>query len=574
MGLWLLFLILSAGIWIYLLYRLRQKNKMHQQELKKKISQLRAKSDENLYLKEKNLKLKSGREKLKENLEKYQKENKKIQDAVRKKRKKRSDAGKHRDVSPGNKRSGKPKGANGGGLKNPDLKEIDYTREHYLDVCPECNKSLKGVKPFDHHDHYIRDFEKLKRGLRLVYIRHIIHRYKCPGCGKIVSKYFGKLKWARYGLGMIAFVLYERLERGGSWEGIRSTMMRIVHSLECVPTIKAFIDWVQKYEDEMIEVYNAFIEAIKESPFAHVDETGLPMDGENWWLWVIVAAEVVLYISSKSRGSDTVKDIFHEYKGILLSDFWSAYNKLDVEQQKCLQHLVRELRKISLKELDKRDKAEKALKIDTDLKIQEKNEVVSKPKSRGRPSKQPEPLPSEKREELEKIKVQSEKASRQAMKFIDFFKKAWKKDGNDMSVYTPLERRISIAEAESRLKALIQEVKDEGPANADIERLIKRLEKYGPCLFTYLENPEVLPDNNAAEREIRPFVVQRKISRNFISPEVMRIYAMHLSLYRTCKRNKVNYEEVIIPLLKGDTTEVLRLLGLIKGKPPPIQICK
>lgn len=119
---------------------------------------------------------------------------------------------------------------------------------------------------------------------------------------------------------MIAFVLYERLERGGSWEGIRSTMNRIVHTVECSPTITTFIEWIRKYEDEMIEVYEAFIEAFKESPFAHVDETGFPMDGKNWWFWVIVAAEIDLYISSKSRVSDTV-DIFHVYKGILLSDF-------------------------------------------------------------------------------------------------------------------------------------------------------------------------------------------------------------------------------------------------------------
>ena len=124
--------------------------------------------------------------------------------------------------------------------------------------------------------------------------------------------------------------------------------------------------------------------------------------------------------------------------------------------------------------------------------------------------------------------------------------------------------------AESRLKALIQDVIEEGPANADIERIIKRFKKHGPCLFTYLEHSDITPDNNAAEREIRPFVVQRKISGNFISPEVMKIYSIHMSLYRTCKRNKVNYEEVIIPLLKGDTTEVLRLLGLIKSKPPPV----
>ena len=574
MGIWFVFLSILVGISLYSLYKLRQKNRIRQQERNKNESKLKAKDSENIRLKEELLKIKSGKDKLKENLEKYQKENKKLQQAVRQKRKKRSDAGKHREVSSKNKRSGKPKGANGGGLKNPDPKEIDYTREHYLDACPECDTSLKDINPFGHHDHYIRDFEKLKRGLQLVYIKHIIYRYKCPGCHKIVSKYFGKLKNARYGLGMIAFVLWERIKRGGSWEGIKSTMEHVVHSEECIPTIKTFIDWIRKYEVEMMEVYEAFIEAIKSSPYAHVDETGLPMDGENWWLWVIVAAEVVLYISSKSRGSDTIKDIFQEYKGIMLSDFWSAYNKLNVEQQKCLQHVVRELRKISLKELDKRNNAEKKLKIDNELNVQEKNEKPSEPKNRGRPPTPPQPLTSEKREKLEKIKVQSEKASRQATKFIDFFKNAWKKDGNDMSVYTPLERRISVAKAELRLKALIEEVKEEGPANADIERLIHRFEKYGPCLFTYLENFDVLPDNNPAEREIRPFVVQRKVSQNFISPKVMRIYAMHLSLYRTCKRNNVNYEEVIIPLLKGDTSEVLKLLGLIKEKPPPIQVCK
>jgi len=61
---------------------------------------------------------------------------------------------------------------------------------------------------------------------------------------------------------MIAFVLYGLLEREGSWEGIRSTMNRIVHTIGYVPTITAFIDWIRKYEDEMWDVYYAFLDAI------------------------------------------------------------------------------------------------------------------------------------------------------------------------------------------------------------------------------------------------------------------------------------------------------------------------
>jgi len=223
MGLWLLFSVLLIGVFMLLRHLFRQKEKKYKNVIKSREDQLKVKDSENLHFKEKLLKTKSGKDKLKDNLEKYRKENKRLQEAVKKKRKQRSDAGKSRNVSNHSrkKRSGKPKGAQGGGLKNPLPKEINYTRHWYLDSCPECNESLQNVNSFDHHDHFIRDFEKLKRGLQLGYIRHEIYRYKCPGYGKIVSKYFGKLKNARYGIGMIAFVLYERLERGGSWENPR-----------------------------------------------------------------------------------------------------------------------------------------------------------------------------------------------------------------------------------------------------------------------------------------------------------------------------------------------------------------
>ncbi|MHA1325567.1 MAG: IS66 family transposase [Candidatus Helarchaeota archaeon] len=279
-------------------------------------------------------------------------------------------------------------------------------------------------------------------------------------------------------------------------------MKRIAHAPECAPTIAAFIEWIKKYEDEMRTIHTAFVEAIKKSPFAHVNETGLPLDGKNWWLWCIVATEVALYLPSDTRGSNAIKDIFHEYKGILLSDFWTAYNKLDAEQQKCLEHVVRELRKISLRELEMRDKVVKQLEQDAEMKEHKSTPLVSTLKKRGRPAKQPAPLSEEERRILEVKKAQCEKASQQAVKFIDFFKNAWNKEGHPMSVFTPFNKRMRTSEAEALLKALIAEIKAEGPATADIQRLIERFEKYGSCLLTYLDHPDVMPDNNTAEREI------------------------------------------------------------------------
>ncbi len=114
---------------MFLCHTFRQKDKKYKKAIKGHEVQLQAKDSENLHLKEELLKIKSGKDKLKVNLEKYRKENKRLQETVKKKRKQRSDVGKHRDVSntSRNKRTGKPKGVKGGGLKNPDPKEIDYT---------------------------------------------------------------------------------------------------------------------------------------------------------------------------------------------------------------------------------------------------------------------------------------------------------------------------------------------------------------------------------------------------------------------------------------------------------------
>ena len=103
------------------------------------------------------------------------------------------------------------------------------------------------------------------------------------------------------------------MARHGSWDDIRGTMIRyLTHPDDetTIPTIVAFFDWMRKWEPEIRVVYDAFVAAVKGTEFAHVDETGLPLDGRNWWLWVVVTANVVLFKASESRGHATIKDMF------------------------------------------------------------------------------------------------------------------------------------------------------------------------------------------------------------------------------------------------------------------------
>lgn len=529
-------------------------------QLEEKELQLEERNRENLELKKQALKYKNKTKGLKENIKKYKATNKEVRQASGKKRKEAS--------ATGGKRTGKPPGSNGGGFTRPNV-EPDEKKHHHLQYCPKCGKSLAGVGPLDSWSHWIIDIvrpdEKHGKGLVFWITDHVIYRYTCPHCKQRVHRDFGTLKHAHYGVGLIAFVMAERIENRMPWKNITNTLYRLAWDVKLIPTIKTFMDWMGRYEPEARQMYEAIRASIKESLFAHVDETGIPKDGKNWWMWVVVTGHVVLFLQDASRGHQVIKDIFDDYKGILLSDFWTAYNCLDVEQQKCLAHLVKDLKNMAHDAAKKGDKARD--RLDEGARAREVAGKQPGRGKRGRPGKPPEPLTAKQRTRLEKEVQECDKLFIQVERLREFFKLAWGE--GDMGYKAPVDGRITKDEAIARMQAIIDGIRDEGPANADVERIIKRMEKFAPCLFTYLDHPEIPPDNNPAERALRHFVVQRKVSGNFISDEALETYAMHLSFYETCVKQGVNYNDLLGMLLNGETAKVIRLLGLPSGEPPP-----
>ena len=76
------------------------------------------------------------------------------------------------------------------------------------------------------------------------------------------------------------------------------------------------------------------------------DETGVKVNGANWWIWVWQNIQNTFIVASESRGFNTVKSIFAEgfINATLLSDRWNAQLKTYAKNhQLCLAHLLREL---------------------------------------------------------------------------------------------------------------------------------------------------------------------------------------------------------------------------------------
>ena len=221
-----------------------------------------------------------------------------------------------------------------------------------------------------------------------------------------------------------------------------------------------------------------------------------------------------------------MKDILEGPEGALISIFFRAYDKFeDVEQQKCLAHLLSDIIELIVKLQKENERIEKRLK-EHEGTVNEESRPETIPKKRGRPRKR-EPLNEKQVSTLRERRRQNIKSINQAIQLKSFFKAPFKH--TLLGWETDKSKRLIAEEAEKQLGNLIHALREEGVVEVDLEKLVKRCEKYGNKLFMYLKYEGMSPDNNPAERNLRPFVVQRNCSGGFKNPEVMRHYVIYLS---------------------------------------------
>jgi Transposase IS66 family len=75
----------------------------------------------------------------------------------------------------------------------------------------------------------------------------------------------------------------------------------------------------------------------------HADETKVSVGGNDGYVWVFTSLEDVAFVYSETREASTVRDVLRTFRGVLVSDFYAAYDSLGCAQQKCLIHLMRDV---------------------------------------------------------------------------------------------------------------------------------------------------------------------------------------------------------------------------------------
>ena len=238
----------------------------------------------------------------------------------------------HLSKTHGNKRPGRAQGHEGSGRATPDI--IHRHKLLKLKVCPHCGRKVRCKSKRK------RVVTDIKPGVA-ENTEYEIERGFCGSCKKFVEPVIVEaLPNSRFGLNFALYISFLSV-LGITLSKIKTILLHDYGFSVSKGTIANTIEQLAGY---LGEGYERLRLQLLQQHDVFADETSSPIHGKNAWLWTFIGQTVAYLTVNKSRGQNVVEKNLKGYEGILHSDFWSAYNKLKCNKQKCLAHLTRELK--------------------------------------------------------------------------------------------------------------------------------------------------------------------------------------------------------------------------------------
>ena len=95
--------------------------------------------------------------------------------------------------------------------------------------------------------------------------------------------------------------------------------------------------------------YRGILQRLLAGGVIHVDETEFILKSGSGYVWVLANMEDVYFFYRPSREGAFLKEMLGTFEGVLVSDFYAAYDSVPCAQQKCLVHLIRDINSDVLK---------------------------------------------------------------------------------------------------------------------------------------------------------------------------------------------------------------------------------
>lgn len=371
------------------------------------------------------------------------------------------------------------------GAHRPAPTHIDARVEDKLTHCPDCQS--KVGPSIRQHTRIIEEIPPVVPEVT----EHTVHGHWCATCRKIVTAPVTQaLSHSTLGIRFVVYTAWLHYFVGVSV----GNCVKIAHASWGFPVSAGGLTLAWANLAAYLEGgYDHLRQTIRTSAVLHADETGWRINGVTCWLWAFATRTHCYYLIDPHRGSSVVKAVLGTlFPGILVTDFWGAYNALEaLAKQKCYFHLFTELRKV--------DKL-----------------TAVRPWRRFR------------------------------KKFARLLKDAVRL-GEARATLKPVCYARRKAQLHRRLDQFIATPWDDPHA----KRLIKRLRRHRHEMLTFLDHESVSPYNNHAEQQMRVAVHTRKVSQQNRSTQGAKTHAILLSHFRTADLQKLNPLDYVMQMAKA-----------------------
>jgi hypothetical protein len=353
---------------------------------------------------------------------------------------------------------------------------IDEEVDVPLERCPKCGGALSSVTELEQ---IIEEIEPVRPKVYRLRTR----RGVCAcGCGEVRSSHplqralqralqqslAGGCAKVQLGPRAVALAVVLNKSLGMT---VRKTLqvLKLTSGLRLTPGGLAQITQItQRAADRLKGNYDALISQLRAAAVVHADETswhvgehlgkqpdGTVKSGTGQWLWTFTTPKATLYTVDK-RASETVGRILGaNFKGVLVSDCLASYDAIDCRKHKCIAHHLRAIKS--------------ALALSPHSKYLKRWQAFFKSVTQ----------------------LWNRRARGIARKRVG--RKAFAREHRQLL----LERDQLLAKA---------------PVDAAEKKIRNRMIKHRPHLLRCLDDPDVEPTNNRAERALRPAVIARKLS--------------------------------------------------------------
>ena len=207
-----------------------------------------------------------------------------------------------------------------------------------LSNCPHCNRLATRKSTI--REKILYDIQIGHCGLKRWVVKHVFQTYWCRKCELhfgLEKRFRTKLK---FGWNLIAYVLFQVIELCIPQRIVTLSINRLFGFDLRYTTVMQFKTRAAEFYEKTKQ---QILDRIIRGRLVHADETRANIKGKLAYVWVLTNLHEVAYIYAESREGGMVQNLLREFKGVLVSDFYAAYDSIQCPQQKCLIHLMRDL---------------------------------------------------------------------------------------------------------------------------------------------------------------------------------------------------------------------------------------